>query len=108
MLRGLIVIIAALSFAGPGLAKPKTEPAVERGHDVARQRCAACHAVEPGADSPMRDAPSFAGRDMQHTTGLEGRLAFLTREGHYDMPPMTLTDSELRDLIAYIGSLAPH
>ena len=82
MLRGLIAIIAAMSVAGPGFARPKPEAAVERGREVAQQRCAACHAIERGADSPKRDAPSFAGRDMQHTAGLEGRLATLTREGH--------------------------
>ncbi|MFZ5719672.1 MAG: c-type cytochrome [Pseudomonadota bacterium] len=107
MLRGLAVIVVLFAVSGPASARPKPDPVVERGREVAEKRCASCHSVAPGGASPMRDAPAFAGRDMQHTAGLEGRLAALTRKGHYDMPPMTLSPDEVTALRAYIESLAP-
>lgn len=107
MLRGLTLFVAMLAVGQAAAAKPKTDPAVERGREIAEQRCASCHAIAPGAASPMRDAASFAGRDMQHTAGLEGRLERLTRDGHYGMPSMALSPDEIADLRAYIGSLAP-
>lgn len=42
---------------------------------------------------------------MRHTAGLGGRLRVLTRRGHYDMPPMSLTDAEVADLLAYVENL---
>lgn len=44
---------------------------------------------------------------MRHTAGIEGRLERLTREGHYGMPPQSLSPREVSDLKAYIDSLAP-
>ena len=68
--------------------------------------CAACHAVEPGgAASPRERAVPFASLEMRHTVGLDGRLADLTRRGHYGMPPIALDAGELTDLQAYIESL---
>ena len=69
--------------------------------------CAACHAIERGQESPNGTAPAFAGRDMQHLAGLEGRVETLTRLGHYAMPPQHLTPAEVSDLVAYMESLKP-
>lgn len=101
----LAVLVLALAVAAPAEAKPKRDPAVTRGHEIARQACAACHAVDPGQTSPVPKAPPFASREMQHVAGLEGRLAGLTAGGHYGMPPQPLTDQQVRDLLAYIESL---
>ena len=105
MRRAFAILALALTVATPVQAKPKRDPAVTRGHEVARQACAACHAVDPGKSSPVPKAPPFASREMQHVAGLEGRLAGLTGGGHYGMPPQTLTDQQVRDLLAYIVSL---
>jgi mono/diheme cytochrome c family protein len=43
---------------------------------------------------------------MQHTAGLEGRVAELTRTGHYEMPPVRLSPGEVADVTAYIESLS--
>ncbi|RAK67398.1 c-type cytochrome [Phenylobacterium kunshanense] len=104
-MRRAIALVAALSLAAPALAK--TPAPVKRGHELARQACASCHAVEPGGTSPNPKAAPLASRDMRHVAGIEGRLARLTREGHYGMPPQALTDEQVRDLLAYIESLAP-
>lgn len=81
--------------------------AAERGHVAARQICAACHEVEPNRTAPRGAAPAFASREMQHMAGLEGRVATLTREGHYAMPPQNLTAQQVSDLVAYIEGLKP-
>ena len=101
-----IALAAALALAG--CATGRHEPdAAHRGHAIAAQSCAACHAVEPGGTSPQPAAPAFASLEMRHTAGLEGRLADLARQGHYGMPPVKLDAGQVRDLLAYIESLAP-
>ncbi|MBW8812324.1 MAG: cytochrome c [Caulobacterales bacterium] len=110
MARGVTVIVLGLAFvgfAGAALGGAKSDRPAARGHAVARRICAACHAVEPGAQTSNNAAPAFASREMQHVAGLEDRVATLTREGHKGMPPQTLTPAEVADLVAYIESLAP-
>ena len=109
MHRRCVTVVAFLMLsAGATLARSKPDPAVARGHDTAQQACAACHAVEKaGGDSPVPRAVPFASLEMRHTVGLEGRLAELTRNGHYGMPPVALNGGELADLRAYIESLHP-
>ncbi len=98
----MTLVLGSMASASHG--KPDTP--VERGHDTARRACAECHAVKPsGGASPAARAPPFASLEMRHTVGIEGRLADLTRKGHYGMPPVALTDIELADLRAYIESL---
>lgn len=46
MMRRALILFAALALATPTLAK--TPAPVKRGHELARQVCASCHAVEPG------------------------------------------------------------
>lgn len=105
---GLTVVLFLTLSAGAAMGRPKPDPAVMRGHDTARRACAACHAVErAGGDSPVPRAVPFASLEMRHTVGLEGRLADLTRKGHYGMPPVALTASEVADLRAYIEQLRP-
>ncbi len=104
-MKRLAVALGLLAMAQPALAKDK-DPAVARGRDLAREVCAACHAVEPGRTSPMAKAAPFASREMQHVAGLEGRLAALATGGHYGMPPQPLSEQQVRDLLAYIESLA--
>lgn len=96
--------LALLLAATPAAAAPH-DPDVALGRTVARRACAACHAVEPGKTSPVPRAPPFASREMRHVAGLEGRLATLTKDGHYGMPPQTLTAAEVRGLLAYIDKL---
>jgi len=100
-----VVLLAATVDVPEAVSRSKELTAAERGHLIAQQRCASCHAVEPGAERPRPRAPGFATREMRHTAGLEGRLDQLTRKGHYDMPPMSLQPSEVSDLLAYIDSL---
>lgn len=99
--------IAALALAGCASRQVQPPSTVQRGHAVAQRACAACHAVEPGRNSPATKAPAFGSLEMRHTAGLEGRVADLARSGHYGMPPQALTPEEARDIVAYIESLGP-
>lgn len=110
MFRRAHAVLIALSLSLGGCAMVGGHKAANtpeaRGHATAQRACAACHAVEPGgAASPQARAAPFASLEMRHTVGLEGRLADLTRRGHYGMPPVALDAGELADLQVYIESL---
>jgi len=106
-LRSLAILIVAVALSGcAGLRPPPPPTAAERGRAVAQGACSACHAVAPGAASPRARAPAFASIEMAHTAGLEGRVAALTRTGHYEMPPVKLTPGQVADVVAYIASLS--
>ena len=102
------ILVLGLMMSGPAFARSHHSPptSAERGHQVARVSCASCHAVEARTDSPVVRAPAFASREMQHTAGLAGRMADLTRRGHYGMPPVALSPEQVADLLAYIESLS--
>jgi mono/diheme cytochrome c family protein len=106
MFRAILVCASILALAGCATDAPsQAASAAARGHQVAQRACAACHALEPGSASPNAKAPGFASQDMRHTAGLEGRVAALTRSGHYGMPPVRLRPAEVQDLVAYIASI---
>lgn len=110
MRTGPVVCGVALSLALSGCAlrggDQGAEPTPpERGRTVALQLCAACHAVERNGVSPQVRAPAFDSREMQHTAGLTGRVADLTRLGHYGMPSIPLSGPQVDDMVAYIESL---
>ena len=77
-----------------------------RGREVAEAACAQCHAVAPGGTSARPRAPGFASPAMQHTAGLDGRVAALTQAEHTAMPPIHLTAGQVADIVAYIESLS--
>jgi len=51
------LLIAALAFAQPALAK--TSLSAKRGLAFAEARCAACHGVRANATSPNPESPTF-------------------------------------------------
>ena len=104
----LAVMVVLLLSACATPRQGQADTPVSRGGVTAQRSCAACHAVAKGdGDSAAPRAVPFASLEMRHTVGLEGRLADLTREGHYGMPPVALSAGELADLQAYIESLRP-
>jgi len=63
---GLLILLAGCSLTGvhSGSADPlsanlRTGSPEWRGLKFVRNRCSDCHAVEPGAESPMPGAPTF-------------------------------------------------
>lgn len=76
-----------------------------RGHELALRLCAQCHAVDRGGTGPaIADVPSFAAiaaRPNATTEHLAGRIMI----PHPEMPGVSLTRQELRDIISYIMDL---
>jgi len=100
-----LVLDAAVRPAGAvGSVATPVPNKVETGQTLARAWCASCHAVEPGAEAPFADIPSFVEvAHMPSTTGSALR-AFLSTP-HGDMPDVKLKAGELDAVIAYVLSL---
>lgn len=77
-----------------------------RGRQIGQRWCASCHVVSPEQAAGSPDVPSFAA--MARDEDLAERLltAFLSSP-HPRMPDMSLSRSEVADLVAYIRSLRP-
>ncbi len=102
----MLAVVLSACAAGQRPASMQ-DRAAARGHQVARQACAACHSVERTGVSPMARAPAFASLEMRHTASLRNRVQDLTSKGHYDMPPIPLRPDEVSDIVSYIASLEP-
>ena len=74
------------------------------GETLAREVCAACHAVVRDETSPLADAPSFGDIADLVSTTRQSLFVFLNTP-HPTMPNIMLTREESDDLIAYILSL---
>ena len=81
----------------------------EAGKEIAARHCARCHAIEPGKESPTRNAPPFYtfGKDWP-VSDLQEALAEGILVGHSDppMPEIVLDPEEIDDLIAYLQTIA--
>lgn len=82
---------------------PAGDPA--KGHRLAQEWCASCHAIEPGQPAlPGSIAPSWAAvAGMPSTTSMALRAFLLTP--HPRMPNLKLTRAQIDDIVAYILSL---
>ena len=93
------------------LAGIATAPAVaqsgdpQKGHALARNICASCHAVEAqSANSPDPNAAPFEA--IARTPGMnEMALNAALHTSHKEMPNLILTTPQARNVIAYILSL---
>jgi mono/diheme cytochrome c family protein len=111
MRRALLIIallsgLAAVAPASAATRAHAVDPAIERGHQLAIRRCAECHAIGRGRESPDGDAPRFVALRLRfNELSLERRLAGIPWGQHAGMPPVGLTEGDRRDLAAYIESL---
>lgn len=105
---------AAVAVAGlaatpaPGLARAAAPAALQRGQAFVEANCARCHAVGRKGDSPLAAAPRF--RELSRRYPLEDLEEALSEgivTGHKDMPQFALDRDQVRDVIAYLKSLAP-
>lgn len=98
----LACLVAALASL-PACAQ--TSPAAERGHAYARDRCAACHAVEPGIPTESyNNAPSFSA--IVATPGMTSMALsawFVT--SHPNMPNLIIPPRDKEDLLAWFAVL---
>ena len=97
MVATLLTVVGSSAFAA-GQA--------EQGKAIAERWCAACHQVSPEQTTASADVPSFMTiAQMRATPSALAALQGFLADPHPVMPDMSLTRQEIRDLVAYIGSL---
>jgi mono/diheme cytochrome c family protein len=101
---GLAIFSMAVVVASPTVAQTGvTDPS--QGRELANSLCSTCHDVGPGpAETAKTDIPSFfaiANRPDQSAQHLATAIIL----PHPEMPKVSFTTREMRDIIAYIMSL---
>lgn len=87
-------------------AGAQTQPAVQRGVQLARTHCAQCHSIDKLSPSPLAVAPPF--RDLHKrypVENLQESLAEGLVTGHPAMPEFRFATDQIRDFIAFLKSL---
>lgn len=97
-LASFLVCGVVLLAAQQGLAADAAN-----GERLAKRWCAECHVVAPDQLRAQSDAPSFA--SISAARKVPEISAFLG-QSHPQMPDMSLSRSEIADLIAYMHTLA--
>src|SRR3989304_5718392 len=104
MKLAISLICLALLAATTARLQAQEEGDLQKGRALAREVCAACHAVEKGRPSPNVDAPTFEA--IASSPGMSGRaLAVALRRSHRTMPNLVIEGDELTNIITYILSL---
>lgn len=88
-----------------GVASSASAADIENGLKLSKQWCAACHVVASDQKSASVDVPTFG--DIAHRKTEKKPLAAFLAEPHGKMPDMSLSRSEIDDIVAYIRSLGP-
>lgn len=102
-LRQAACALAVLLASATGvLAQPRPDPAA--GRAIALRWCSACHLATPDQRTATAGVPPFAEIARRHA-GATGMLEGFLADPHPPMPDLSLTRQEIRDLVAYIGSL---
>lgn len=98
LVAGLIALIAGTTG---------TEAAnLRHGEKLAKERCAACHAIGKHGASPNLKAPTFRRIATQWPLEqLQEAFAEGIVTGHGPMPEFTFEPRDIDDLLAYIGRL---
>jgi len=101
---GLAIVALAVLLAPSPAPHAQSRPDAAAGRAIAERWCAACHLVGPDQRTASAGVPPFAEMARRHAGSvavLEGFLA----DPHPPMPNLSLSRQEIRDLVAYIGSL---
>jgi mono/diheme cytochrome c family protein len=84
---------------------------IKRGHAMAVEKCASCHAVELSGVSPYPPARAWrellAGYDVDALAEAFAEGIFVGHEGQSQMPEFMFTPDEIDDLLNYMKSLQP-
>jgi mono/diheme cytochrome c family protein len=101
-----VMVIAAASLLASGYVANAQDADIEAGAAYAQEVCAACHAVLPNEElSPLPQAPTF--QSVADTPGMtELALTVWLQSSHPTMPNIILKQDDLRNVVAYIRSLA--
>jgi len=102
-LFGIISGTTLLALATPSLGQSLTGNAAE-GQRIAELWCATCHLVSEDQERAPIDAPTFMSIAERSPEAIDALAGFLM-DPHPPMPDLSLTRTEIRDLLAYIASL---
>jgi mono/diheme cytochrome c family protein len=97
----LLACGALLLLMSPAYAAVAADPS--KGEIIAKRWCATCHLVAADQKTANSDVPSFASLAKSKLSS-EALRDFLSNP-HPRMPDMSLTRSEIADIVAYIRSL---
>jgi mono/diheme cytochrome c family protein len=97
-----IVVLMLLTSTGEAVAADSMN-----GQRLAVRICTACHLVLPGQQQALDAAPTFAQIAASQDLDERALKTFLANPAHSRMPNLSLTRSEIADLVAYIRTLAP-
>jgi mono/diheme cytochrome c family protein len=99
------LVAAALSFLALPASAQSGPGDPSRGRELAERLCAICHNVDasPGniAKSDVSSFYSMANRPGQSQERLVGGIVF----PHPEMPTISFTNRDLKDLVAYVMTL---
>jgi len=103
---GRVLALALVSAAAlvTTAAAQGTKPDPVKGQALAQRLCSNCHNVGGGTQTGRPEVPSFATiakRPGQTAEGLAGKIII----PHPEMPTISVTLPEIRDIVAYIQSL---
>ncbi len=99
-----LAALAALGLTASAAAQPAGS--VDHGRFLVLQGCAGCHGVGELGASPNPRAPTFPMvRSSLSRPQLRAVLGRLSRNGHVEMPPIYMSDQDIADIAAYIGTL---
>jgi mono/diheme cytochrome c family protein len=105
LLAPIAALMACASHPGED-RQDATVAEINSGRMIAKNNCAACHAVGTTGDSPLRAAPPFRLLSERHPiSDLEEALAEGIATGHPSMPEWILEPSEINELLGYIQSI---
>lgn len=90
-------------LAGPAAAQ---DQAVTRGQEIVDKLCAACHATNKTAASPIDKAPPF--RELKKRYPIENLAEALAEgivTGHNDMPVFQFEPEDVEAILAYLDAI---
>ncbi len=94
-------VLLAFMLMCPGAALAAD---AKSGELIAERWCSSCHVVSERQTSGTTEAPPFPTIAQRSPNDLAALAGFLA-DPHPPMPNFSLTREEIRDLLAYIGSL---
>ncbi|MBO0742819.1 MAG: cytochrome c [Hyphomicrobiaceae bacterium] len=96
--------VMALGSILTSAAAPTADADVAKGRELARMWCASCHIIANNPTGPVPQGPPSFQAIADSGMAPDQLRAFLSHP-HGAMPNLTLTRSEIDDLIGYITSL---
>jgi mono/diheme cytochrome c family protein len=111
--HAFLVFVAVGLFNSSSFGQEEPALVIQKGRELAKKLCAACHTVMDGQQKAASDAPSFQSMADGQRANSESLRAFLnatqSNVSHTGaMPNPRLSNGEIDEIAAYIDSLGKH